>query len=389
MSWWPLAGAALLLGACGSDLASPFGAVAITYDVQKQAFKLAQVRVNTLTSLRHLKGTAGEVRAGGSVRVRRAAVNAGGATVASLRAAFIVAPPAQVEISWSVLNDIVYPENFDSLELLSAYYNLERARKTLADWGMTSLAAKPVVAHARLVDDAGLSPLPAGEIYYPPLATFYLPAVTPQAQVPASFNPGAVAHALGHEAVAEIIWGGAPVAAPDLGPAHDPAWNTSRHVALSMAEGIADYLGVAVSEDPRWFDHSLQQDAAVRALDQIRCSTPDMLQALPLDPAMAPYDPYPLGTVLAGALWESSQAGLQVSARGVLAALPDLGKEMKAAGGQLKLGTILDTLVANAADARKADLCGLFTNRCRQLSVGNADLPSCSTIVPMPHEDCN
>ena len=87
MSWWPLAGAALLLGACGSDLASPFGAVAITYDVQKQAFKLAQVRVNTLTSLRHLKGTAGEVRAGGSVRVRRAAVNAGGATVASLRAA--------------------------------------------------------------------------------------------------------------------------------------------------------------------------------------------------------------------------------------------------------------------------------------------------------------
>ena len=51
---------AAALCACGGDMASPFSAVAITFDVNKQAFKLAQVRVNSLTSLRHLTGSSGD-----------------------------------------------------------------------------------------------------------------------------------------------------------------------------------------------------------------------------------------------------------------------------------------------------------------------------------------
>ena len=70
------AGAAVALAACAPDLASPFSAVAVTFDVNKQAFKLAQVRVNSLTSLRHLQGTAGDVTAGGTVQVDNAAVRA-------------------------------------------------------------------------------------------------------------------------------------------------------------------------------------------------------------------------------------------------------------------------------------------------------------------------
>jgi hypothetical protein len=381
------AGAALLLCACAGDLASPFSAVAVTYDVNQKSFKLAQVRVNTLTSLRHLQGSAGQVKAGGAVRVSKSALRAG-ATVDSLRASFVTAQPAQVQIAWSVLNDIVYPENFDSLELLSDYYNLEKARTALANWGSTTLPARLAVAHADIKDDSGLSPLADGELYYTPLATFYLPAATPRAQIPASFNVGAVAHALAHEAVEEQIWKGAPLAAPELGPDHDPLWNSARHIARSLAEGIADYLGVAVSEDPRWFDHSLQQGAATRALDTIRCSSPDMLEALPADDAQTPYDPYPLGTVLAGALWESSQSGVQLSAKGVLAALPDLGQRALAAQGKLTIGAILDALVLNADPQRKADLCGLFYNRFAKLSVKSGDLPACAQVTPVDHPEC-
>ena len=96
----------LVLCACGSDLTSPFSAVAVTYDVKEQAFKLAQVRVNTLTSLRHLQGCLQldakgncqpgmklDVTAGGSVRVSTAAVRDPSATVDSLRAAFVKARP--------------------------------------------------------------------------------------------------------------------------------------------------------------------------------------------------------------------------------------------------------------------------------------------------------
>jgi len=381
-----LLASALLLCACGADLASPFSAVAVTFVVQKQAFKLAQVRINTLTSLRHLQGClqldargncppnfASQVRVGGVVRVSTSAARKKDATVEGLRASFVTAQPWQVNLSWSVLNDIVYAEDFDSLELLSTYYNLEKARKALADWGLSSLPAKPIVAHAALSDENGLPPLDAGELYYAPLATFYLPAATPQQQVPPAFNLGAVAHALGHEAVEEVVWGGAAVPAPDLGTS-----NAARHLARSLAEGIADYLGVAVSLDERWFDHSLQREAASRALDQIRCSTPYMLDALAVDDAQTPYDPYPLGSVFAGSLWEQGSAHLQAISRGVLDALGDLGTRAAAAQGTLTIPAILETLAAHSpADQRNA-LCGIFLNRFAQLGVKQADLPSCA-----------
>lgn len=382
-----VAGAALVLGACAADLASPFAAVAVTYDPARHQYKLAQVTVTTLTSLRQLSGGAGQVRAGGSVKVLSAGVVAKGATVAALRTQFIQTGPQDVNLAWSVLNDIVYPEDFDSLELLSAYYNLERARKKFADRGLPNLPVQPIVAHAQLVDERGLSPLRAGELYYEPLATFYFPVTaTRDGQLPLVFNLGAVGHALGHEAVSQLVWGGTPLPAPELGPQHDPAWNSARHVARSLAEGIADYLGVDVSQDPRWFDHSDQQRAAASALDAIRCGTPDMLQALAADDVQAPYDPHPLGTVLAGALWEATQGEDPSVPKGVFAALPEIGAKAQANQGQLSLAAVLDLLVAKAAPERKPALCGLFVNRFAQLSI--TSLPSCSGVTPVPHAEC-
>lgn len=377
----------LLFCACGSDLASPLSAVAVTYDTQKQAFKLAQVHVNTLTSLRHLQGSAGQVKAGGTVHVKSGAIRAPGATVDSLRSAFIVAQPTTVQLTWNTLNDIVYPEDFASLELLSTYYNMEKARAALALWGLTALPPRTVVAHATISDENGISPLPDGELYYAPLATFFAPAATPQEAVPAAFNLGAVAHALVHEAIEETVWGGALLPAPELLAGNDTATLVARHVARSMAEGIADYLGVSVAEDPRWFDHSLQKDAAQRALDSIHCGTADMQSALAVDDAQVLYDPYPLGSVIASALWDEGSASTnQNTAKGVLAALPDLGT--KAAGGTLALAAVLDTLVAHSPDGQRGDLCGLILNRFVPLAVTSASLPSCSGIKVVAHQEC-
>ncbi len=378
---------AALASACAGDLVSPFAAVAVTSDASKHQYKLAQVQVTTLTgSLRHLQGSAGTVRAGGTVRVVEAAVTRKGSTVDALRTQFFTAQPQQVNLAWSVLNDIVYPEDFASLELLSGYYNLEKARGVFRDFGLTALPAMPIVAHASVLDDSGLNPVASGELYYPPLATFFFPVPSStDVQLPLVFNPGAMAHALGHEAIAQLVWGGAPVAGPETGPANDPAWNSARHVARSMTEGLADYLGVAATGDPRWFDHSEQQRAAQSALDVLRCGTPDMLQALPVDDAVAPYVPFPLGTVLAGALWEASQAsGVQTIATGVLLALPDIGARVAGDESQLNVALVLDALVKTAAPEQRNELCGLFLNRFARLSV--TSLPSCS--APVPHQEC-
>ena len=391
---WALLAAAALC-ACGSELASPFQAVAITFDVTKQTYKIASVPVRTLSSLRRLEGSATVVTSGGSVRVRRAAIKAKGATVSQLRTAFITEPASPVQLTWTVLNDIVYPEDFESLELLSAYYNLEKGRAFISSatpTGGAPLLAKPMIAHARLVDDDGLRPLPDGELYYAPLGGFYLPEITAADQLPATFNLGAVAHALGHEAVEERVWAGAPSPLPEQGPDKDPDWNSARHLARSFVEGVADFLGVAASGDPLWFNHSRVQGAATRTLDQIHCGSPDMLDALPAIETDAPYNPYPLGSVLAGALWEASApqdpSKLLVVAKGVLAALPTLGQKAAAAQGKLSLGTFLDALVANAAPEIQPDLCGLFVNRFAQLSVKSGDLPSCAQVAPTAHAEC-
>ena len=366
----------LALSACGADLASPLSAVAVIYDVPSQKFRLQQVTVESLTSLRHLEGISGSVKVGGTVRVSSGAIKAPGATVSALRAAFVTAPAAQVNLSWNVLNDIVYAEDFASLELLSTYYNLEQARKTLSDWGLRVLPAKPVVAHAVLTDENGLSPLAAGELYYPPLATFYAPAATPKQQLPAALNLGAVAHALGHEAVEEVVWAGAPVPSPELGTSND-----ARHLARSLAEGIGDYLGVAVTLDEHWFDHSLQQEAASRALDRIHCSSPDMLYALAADDAQTPYDPYPLGSVFASALWEAGAQRVQNISRGVLDSLGELGSKAAAAQGTLTIPSILETLAAHAPADQRYALCGIFLNRFARVGLRRSDVPSCATAT--------
>ena len=375
----PLLLVTLALCACGSDLASPFSAVAVTYDVNKQAFKLAQVRVATLTSLRHLEGSSGDVRTGGTVKVSTSAINSKSATVDSLRAAFITQQPSRVSLTWNVLNDIVYAEDFESLELLSTYYNVEKARTLMSGWWPADVPfpqARSIVAHASLSDENNLSPLPAGELYYAPLATFYAPAATPQQAVPAALNLGAVAHALGHEAVQDLIWGGRPAADPELG-----SDIVARHVARSMAEGIGDYLGVAVSDDPRWFDHSLQIDQEARALDQIHCATPDMLDALATDDSTAPYDPYPLGSVIAGALWEEASASTaQNTSKGLLSALPDLGA--RAASGALGLADVIEALAAHSPDDQRTGLCAILFNRFAAVGIKPADLPSCPKVPP-------
>ena len=63
---------ALALCACAKpDRSSPFSALVVTYESTTGTYRLGQVRLNTLTSLRRLQGAAGQVRAGGSVRLSR------------------------------------------------------------------------------------------------------------------------------------------------------------------------------------------------------------------------------------------------------------------------------------------------------------------------------
>lgn len=381
---------ASLLCACAADERSPFTAVVIAFDAKSQQYKLAQVRVATLSSVRRLEGTSGTMRGGGAATVDPALIDDGAATVANLAGRFITAPPGGVSLSYNLLNDLVYPEDFLSLELLSAYVNVERARAAFTLWGVTSLAAAPLYAHTALEDQRGLSPLRAGEMFYPPLGAFFFPSAAEKAQqLPVHFNLGAMTHALAHQAVQAKAWGGKPRDPAPRGTVNDAAAVVGRHVWAAVAEGIADFLGAAAGEDPRWFEKSLQQEAAARNLDQLRCGDAQMLAALEVEErtGQPAYDPYPLGTVLGAALWEASADGLKAVAIDTLAALGPLGAAAAQNEGKLSLAVALDTLVTAATDEHKPVLCGLLQDRFKSMSI--TALSACSGVaVSPPLETC-
>jgi hypothetical protein len=395
--------ATLLCCACGGDLASPFSAVVVSWDSAQAKYKLASIRISTLSSLRHLEGTSGTILAGGAARADAALYVKSGATVAGLRGQLVTDPPGPVDLSYNLLNGgLVYPENYASLELLSAYANLERARASFADWGKASglkLQVAPLYAHTMLLDGQGLSPLADGELYYPPLGAWFLPAPTTKAQLPVQFNLGAVAHGLALQAWQQVVWQGAPVDPAWALPAADPTALASRHIGASMAQGVADFLGAAASKDPDWFGHSLQQSAGTRSLDQLRCGSADMLNALGVADESVPYDAYPLGTVLAFSLWEQLPSPpddnlLAESAQAVVSALAAIQAAQSGGGGELALAQVLDAVVANwQLDATtdhkdpKADLCNSLRNRFQALGLTTKSLSNCSGVVyvaPVP-----
>ncbi len=383
-----LSSIALPLIACAPDQASPFSAVVIAWDPGTQVYKLAQVPLRTVTSLRTLQGTSGNVEAGGSVVLSAQRVSAQGATVSSLRAQSFTGIPGPVTIEFNTANGLIYPEDYDALELLSFYAALEKTRAQLAGFGFTNLSASPIFAHTNVRDGNGLSPLGDGELFLAPLNAFFLPPVTAQQQLPPQLNLGAVAHAVGLQAYQQVIWSGAPVDPATAVSPDDPGALTAIHVAQSVRMGIADFLGAIITQDPRWFDHSLQQTAGARALDQLRCGTSAMLQALDVPDSVVPYDPYPLGTVLAYSLWDAAQSGDSTAvATGLLASLSGVAAAQSDNGNKLDLAAALDAVVSATSSDQQGTLCGDFLDRFKSLSV--TDLPSCNLIgINAPTQSC-
>lgn len=380
--------AALACAACDSDVSGPVKTLAVAWSPDAHAYALGPVRLATVTSLRHLRGGAGTVKGGGSVRVVSSLVTAKGATVESLRKSLIKGAPSDVDVAFNLSGNVAYPENLDSLQLVTAFYNLEQSRAAFNTWGLSGLPAALLVLGADVLDENGHAALGASEMYFQPLATHYLPTPRSTTQIPLAMNLGAMAHSLTHQAAALFAWGGAPVAPTDQGPARDPEWNAARHTARSMVEGLADFLAAAVTQDPQWLGHSDQQNAQARALDLLRCGSAEMLTALPLDDAQVPYDPYPLGTVLAASLWEASQGGQpDLVAQGALASLARLKTAAAAGGGKIGVADALEAIVAGSDADERAGLCGLFLDRFAALSVSS--LPSCNGVTPAtPRDRC-
>jgi hypothetical protein len=115
------AAAALLCAACESDVSGPVRTVAMAWSQEQHAYVLGPVRLATVTSLRHLRGGAGQVQVGGSVRAVSSAINAKGATVDQMRRQLVGNAPSDVDLAFTVSDRVAFPETAEGLQLVTAY----------------------------------------------------------------------------------------------------------------------------------------------------------------------------------------------------------------------------------------------------------------------------
>lgn len=247
--------------------------------------------VETLTDPHRMDGALGQVRAGGALRLADGGVSyQGGRTL---------------DVLLHVVDGDAEPLDQEGLVLLSFYAHLQDARDALVEAGVGVQDLFPMdAAVSPAVPDLGLTVLAAENAAYVPSANTFilLPDVVAKA-VPFAANLGVVSHEFGH-GVFHVLTTGDPYADALYAPGTAAGFGVA-----SLNEGVADMLASLTTRSPDSFNASVTlpaRDLSELWLAQDVAPLPRDVDPTQVSP-LAPYDPYPLGTVYASSVWSVVQ----------------------------------------------------------------------------------
>lgn len=348
-----------LLPACAPEVPGPVR-VAIFDRDEAGAWGLQPVTLKSLSSLSALEGEAAKVVTGAKV-VRDVAA------LGELESRGLLSNPRDVREE--VLRrrghppgtlftvgplkgepEVHLPEDFDTLAMATAWYHLEAARRAAVDRGMSvnclrelPLYFEPVFEE--IIDGETFTRFD-NAYFWAPLGGFVIEARRDQDAIPLSMNGGLVAHEYAHGVWNCIINDNAAV--PRL---EHQVGDRAPYLLWSVDEGLADYFGASLVGDANFLEASLPGAGATRDLKgtwRLEQATLDAVAvATPVD-----YDPYPLGTVLASALWSLREESANVESfdRAVLESLHRLRTDLSQrtrTGEDFSLVDYLDVLVTS------------------------------------------
>ncbi|MFN7143086.1 MAG: hypothetical protein ACK4YP_04875 [Myxococcota bacterium] len=267
--------------ACAS---APPGEVTI-YARDAGGYTIAPREVPALEDPRRVSGELGTVRHGGRFAKGDEGPYTGGRAL---------------DVRYVVQDGVGVPLDQEGLLLWSFYAHLASARDALTERGLDVSPIFPV----DIAWNPAVSPLielsPADNAAYAIGSNLFL--LLPDGddrEVPLLANEGVVVHELGH-AVFHLLTRGDPTASPLVADASTEAgmWQASMH------EAFADALATLLLDEPRFMDPSI--DMPARWVDANAVLTDALLPSAGSGDATAAllYDPYPLGSVFASAVWD-------------------------------------------------------------------------------------
>lgn len=213
---------------------------------------------------------------------------------------------------WTSLDHVAVPDDFDSLAMFTAFAHTERALDAFRAAGVRGRAVDPVEVH--YLPDLANSGLATSDnaYYFVPADAVLLLAPIALQDVPLAMNPGVLAHELAHRVAYWDLWEGRRLAVYDAfraGHIDDPHARESMFLTAALDEGVADYFGAVISDDPAFVGASVGDQQVARDVSVSRTYQAAWIGGTSVYYSSdGRYDPYHLGTVVASALWAVGEA---------------------------------------------------------------------------------
>lgn len=404
----------LLMAACGApSSAVPVHTAAVTFDSKSGKYQLSEVDLTTITDLESLTGSVAHLVGGANVVIDgNDQALATATTGADLKKALLKDPGGPVHASFVKSGTTLFPADFDSENMVTTYFNFERAFAFYSKLGWTQQqAGTPDVFYFPSFVETSLSksPLKDNAAFFAVLGGFMVLPFDQLQDIPLPMNLGIIGHEYSHFMVNTRVYEGEaiPQAYVDFGAFQAGVPTPPANLLKSFDEGFADLFGTGVTCgahldacDPNFIAASIGAIAAARNLAGKHCLDQTLNAHLMNDPFetfLGGSHEYEVGSVLASAVWRAANdhdvvsalgqgPALQKAMQSVYSALDDpapngLGLRQvlvqeKQTPNNFRIDTVLaDLVVLHAADPKLgAALCSAFQDR-----LGALDNPACAS----------
>jgi hypothetical protein len=319
------AAALLLLASCAPETPDKVKVRALVIDSKGTGYAPEEVVLSTVTDIVSMEGAVAKMIGGASIRVDSEdpeLLNA--PTEEAFGEAMLKGAGSSVKASYIDHDGVLWPADFHTWNIVTAYYNFEKAFEYFQTVGKLTLAdiGEPTTVYyfpEFILKDSSPDPLRDNALFYPPVkALMVLPFEELQA-APLAINSGVIAHEYSHlifnkrvyagrrlpEAL--LLWGGVDGSSPGA------------NLLKALDEGFADYHGFGTTCkspsgcDTRFLRTSLgDAKSAPRDLnDTTRCMDETLRERLYLDNVntfSSKEREYQLGSIIASSLYHAAQS---------------------------------------------------------------------------------
>jgi hypothetical protein len=328
-----------LLASCAPETQSPVRVRALVLDANGK-YVPQEVQLTTVTDIVNLEGSVARFVGGARIIVDESdpdlanAFNVG--TEEAILRAMVKDEGGSVTASYIEQDGVLWPADFHTWNLVTTYYNLERANayfRTVGGLVDADFGKGPTPVYYfpefRLTSP---DPLQDNALYFPPVKAFMVLPFEELQRAPLAINASVLTHEYSHLIFNQKVYGGQSLPPPIT------VWGASApspgaNILKSLDEGLADYHAYGASCvsgsgcNPRVLNTSFE-DASVLARDisQSRCmSATQYNQLYGLGLGQFSGIEYQVGTIVANALYAAAQSTAQQQAiqKAVLAAYSD------------------------------------------------------------------